>query len=146
MVKYLKMKNPFAGKWEYWIQMGPIYGEASAPVRWESTIAPWLVEQGFTLPSKLYCPRHACQTDGCTRSKPSADSFCNMHQSILDGIPGRMRSFAEEHVAEPSRGTQYAVAHARSGVPRGPARTAWVPPAYENSSATRASLTRSSNV
>jgi hypothetical protein len=45
--KFLKMKNPVTGEWEYFEQSGPIYGEASAPVRWEDTIAPWLVEQGF---------------------------------------------------------------------------------------------------
>ena len=33
--------------WQYYSQTGPIYGESSAPVRWENTIAPWLVEQGF---------------------------------------------------------------------------------------------------
>ena len=31
----------------YFRQDGPIYGEASAPMRWENTIAPWLEEQGF---------------------------------------------------------------------------------------------------
>ena len=31
----------------YFRQDGLIYGEASAPVRWENTIAPWLEEQGF---------------------------------------------------------------------------------------------------
>ena len=31
----------------YYEQSGPIYGEASAPVRWEDTLAPWLEEQGF---------------------------------------------------------------------------------------------------
>ena len=34
-------------KRQYYRQTGPIYGEASAPIRWESTIAPWLEEQGF---------------------------------------------------------------------------------------------------
>ena len=46
-VKYIAFKNPFTYKWEYYRQTGPIYGEASAPIRWESTIAPWLIEQGF---------------------------------------------------------------------------------------------------
>ena len=46
-VKYLKMKNPFTGQWELWEQSGPIYGEASAPVHWENTVAPWLVSLGF---------------------------------------------------------------------------------------------------
>ena len=45
--KYVSFKDPVTKKIEYYRQSGPIYGEASAPVRWESTIAPWLEEQGF---------------------------------------------------------------------------------------------------
>lgn len=45
--KFICFKNPISGKWEYWEQSGPIYGEASAPARWQSTISPWLEEQGF---------------------------------------------------------------------------------------------------
>ena len=41
------MFNPITKEWEYWEQSGPIYGEASAPARWEGTIAPWLMQQGF---------------------------------------------------------------------------------------------------
>ena len=47
MVKYLSMRHPATGKILYFRQDGPIYVEASAPVRWENTIAPWLIEQGF---------------------------------------------------------------------------------------------------
>ena len=46
-VKYLTIKNPLTGMWEYYEQSGPIYGEASAPIRWENTLIPWLMEQGF---------------------------------------------------------------------------------------------------
>jgi len=46
-IKYISLKNPITGSWQYFRQTGPIYGEASAPVRWEKTIAPWLEEQGF---------------------------------------------------------------------------------------------------
>ena len=28
--------------WNYYRQSGPIYGEVSAPKRWEDTIAPWV--------------------------------------------------------------------------------------------------------
>ena len=41
-VKYICFKNPLTQKWEYFRQSGPIYGEASAPVRWEQTIGPFL--------------------------------------------------------------------------------------------------------
>ena len=48
-VKYLSLKNPITGKWHYYRQSGPIYGEASAPVRWENTLAYWLEhDMGFT--------------------------------------------------------------------------------------------------
>ena len=46
-VKYISFKHPISGQWMYFRQSGPIYGEASAPARWEQTIAPWLEEQGF---------------------------------------------------------------------------------------------------
>ena len=47
MVKYVCFRHPVTGEWHYYRQTGPIYGEASAPVRWENTVAPWLEEQGF---------------------------------------------------------------------------------------------------
>ena len=40
--KYICFKDPVSGKWEYYRQSGPIYGEASAPVRWEDTFGEWL--------------------------------------------------------------------------------------------------------
>ena len=40
--KYLVFKNPLTGNKEYYRQLGPIYGENSAPVRWLNTIVPWL--------------------------------------------------------------------------------------------------------
>mgnify|MGYP001278094828 FL=1 len=40
--KYLVFKNPLTGEKEYYRQLGPIYGENSAPVRWLNTIVPWL--------------------------------------------------------------------------------------------------------
>ena len=45
--KFVTVKNPVTNEWEYYEQYGPIYGEASAPVRWENTLIPWLEEQGF---------------------------------------------------------------------------------------------------
>ena len=46
-VKYICFKNPLTLKWEYYRQSAPIYGEASAPKRWEDTIAPFLgTEEG----------------------------------------------------------------------------------------------------
>ena len=48
MTKFCSIKDPLTGKWHYYEQLGPIYGEASAPIRWERTLMPWLMEQGFT--------------------------------------------------------------------------------------------------
>ena len=45
--KFLSMKHPITGEMLYFRQDGPIYGEASAPARWENTIAPWLENEGF---------------------------------------------------------------------------------------------------
>jgi site-specific DNA-cytosine methylase len=46
-VKHLVITCPITGKKRYFTQSGPIYGECSAPVRWEDTLAPWLVSIGF---------------------------------------------------------------------------------------------------
>jgi hypothetical protein len=48
VVKYICFKYPTTGKWRYFSQSGPIYGEASAVIRWEQTIAPWFESEGFT--------------------------------------------------------------------------------------------------
>jgi hypothetical protein len=45
--KYICFKHPVTLQWIYYRQSGPIYGEASAPARWENTVAPWFVDQGF---------------------------------------------------------------------------------------------------
>ena len=54
-VKFICFKNPITGEWEYWEQSGPIYGEASAPARWQSTISPWIEEQGFIRAANVKC-------------------------------------------------------------------------------------------
>ena len=57
VVKLLKMRHPITKEVEYFQQSSPIYGEASAPVRWEKTIAPWLVAGGLCRDGKacLWC-------------------------------------------------------------------------------------------
>jgi len=45
VVKYICFVDPVTRVREYFRQSGPIYGEASAPVRWEDTLAPWLVDE-----------------------------------------------------------------------------------------------------
>ena len=47
VIKYISFKDPVTKAVEYFRQTGPVYGEAGAPVRWENTIAPWLIEEGF---------------------------------------------------------------------------------------------------
>jgi hypothetical protein len=46
-VKYVSFKNPVTGEREYYRQMGPLYGECSAPIRWEDTCAGHLISEGF---------------------------------------------------------------------------------------------------
>ena len=45
--KYLLMRNPITLEWELFRQTGPLYGENSAPRRWEDTYAPYLETLGF---------------------------------------------------------------------------------------------------
>ena len=45
--KYACFKHPQTSQWTYFRQKGPMYGENSAAVYWEETIAPWIIEQGF---------------------------------------------------------------------------------------------------
>ena len=45
--RYIKFKDPVTGGLLYYRQLGPIYGEAGAPIRWENTLVPWLESIGF---------------------------------------------------------------------------------------------------
>lgn len=45
--RFIKLRNPRTQKLEYYLLLTPMYGQRSAPVRWENTIAPWLVSEGF---------------------------------------------------------------------------------------------------
>ena len=45
--KYVCFKWPTTGQWHYFKQSGPIYGEPSAVIRWENTIAPWFESVDF---------------------------------------------------------------------------------------------------
>lgn len=45
--KYIKFKHPVTNEWMYFRQMGPIYGENSAPKHWENTFFPWIKSLGF---------------------------------------------------------------------------------------------------
>ena len=62
-VKYISFKHPVTYKWLYYRQTGPIYGEASAPVRWENTVAPWIEEQGFIRGENERCVFHHPERD-----------------------------------------------------------------------------------
>ena len=58
--RYIKLKDPNTGKMLYFRLITPMYGQRSAPRRWEDTLAPWLESQGFTRgknePSVFYRP------------------------------------------------------------------------------------------
>jgi hypothetical protein len=45
--KYIKLKHPITGEWIYFRLRTPMYGLRSSPRRWEDTLAPWLVSEGF---------------------------------------------------------------------------------------------------
>ena len=55
IIKYICFKWPLTGKWRYFKQSGPIYGEASAPIRWENTLAPYLESEGFVRGQNDHC-------------------------------------------------------------------------------------------
>ena len=46
-IKYISFRGAVSRVWNYYRQSGPIYGEVSAPKRWEDTIAPWFESMGF---------------------------------------------------------------------------------------------------
>ena len=45
--KYCKYKCNITGEWKYYRQISSIYGEKSAPMRWQNTLFPWLEALGF---------------------------------------------------------------------------------------------------
>ena len=47
IVKSLLMFNPITLEWELFRQSGRLYGENSAPRRWEDTYSPYLESKGF---------------------------------------------------------------------------------------------------
>lgn len=40
--RYIKVRDPVTGKWILFEQVRPLYGQCSAPVRWEATFSAWL--------------------------------------------------------------------------------------------------------
>ena len=45
--KYVCFRNPVKNEWQYYRQYGPLYGENSAPRRWENTLSDWFESVGF---------------------------------------------------------------------------------------------------
>jgi hypothetical protein len=45
--RFIKLKDPRTGVLRYYLLLTPMYGQRSAPVRWENTIAPWLISEGL---------------------------------------------------------------------------------------------------
>ena len=46
-IRTIKLWDPTLRKYRYYLLLGPMYGQRSAPVRWENTISPWMIEIGF---------------------------------------------------------------------------------------------------
>ena len=47
IVKFIVFTWPLTGEKRFFRQRGPVYGEASAPIRWEDTFCPYLEDEGF---------------------------------------------------------------------------------------------------
>jgi hypothetical protein len=61
--KYIKFKHPVTGEWMYFRQMGPIYGENSAPKHWENTLFPWIKSLGFVQGDNEPCVFYLAECD-----------------------------------------------------------------------------------
>lgn len=48
LIKYVVFKDPLTLEYEFFRQLGPLYGECSAPVRWEDTAAAEMDAEGYT--------------------------------------------------------------------------------------------------
>jgi hypothetical protein len=62
-VKFLKVRNPITGEMMLFVQYGPLYGERSAPMAWENTIAPFIESLGFIRDKNDLCVFYHPTTD-----------------------------------------------------------------------------------
>ena len=49
--------------YKYYLLLGPMYGQRSAPIRWENTVVPFLVEEGFHRGENELCVFHRTEDD-----------------------------------------------------------------------------------
>ena len=84
-VKYVKFKNPITGEMMYFKQFGPLYGEKSAPMEWEDTIAPFIESLGFT----------RAKNDACIFFHKDTGMIVLLYVDdlYLDGIPSDVMEF-----------------------------------------------------
>ena len=93
--KFMKFWNPFTGKTKYHRQLGPIYGEASAPIRWEDTLAPEIEDGGLVRGENQPCVFLHELIDlvalfyvddglGDGGSKEDCDQFCSLMEDKFD--------------------------------------------------------------
>jgi len=84
-VKYVKVLNPITKKMMYFKQFGPLYGEKSAPMEWEETIAPYIVSLGFI----------RAKNDACIFYHPVTDMIILLYVDDLymDGVPEDVETF-----------------------------------------------------
>ena len=84
-VKYVKFKNPITGEMMYFKQFGPLYGEKSAPMEWEDTIAPFIESLGFT----------RAKNDSCIFFHKETGMIVLLYVDdlYLDGIPSDVMEF-----------------------------------------------------
>ena len=82
--RYIKVRHPFNHQWLYYRIHGPMYGQRSAPRRWEDTLAPWLESldfiRGKNEPSVFYR-----ESDDMTLLLYTDDLIVDGdHQSVMD--------------------------------------------------------------
>lgn len=86
--RWIKLKDPRDGKWQYYRLLGPIYGQRSAPVRWEETFAQWLQQQGFTRGENDRCVYY--------RSRDDISILVYVDDVIIDGDEAAVRDFIRD--------------------------------------------------
>ena len=61
--RYISLKNPRTGTLEFFLLNTPMYGQRSAPIRWENTLAPWLETQGLVRGKNESCAYYRAKDD-----------------------------------------------------------------------------------
>lgn len=83
--RYIKLRDPFTGKVHYYRLITPMYGQRSAPRRWEDTLAPWLEAQGFNRGKNEQCVFY--------RESDDLTLLVYVDDILIDGDDAAVRAF-----------------------------------------------------